>query len=178
MVYEKKFEEALRPSDPKKRIAKGNDYHWKFDVKTQEWEMPDLQRMFLEEWCLVWPRLMTQREWAEEHDVRVETVTRWKRDPRFENEWKKRADQEHTNPDFYEPVINKLRATILKGSQDELTREQLSSIKLFFSAIKDMNPNMDRESVVKDDALNEIMEEELAGMLQGGANASEEESSS
>ena len=166
MNIDDRMDEAKRPDDSLSRKSTAREYRWDWDKDRGEWIMPELQRKFLEEFCMVWPRPDTQLNWAKEHGVNNVTVSRWKKDPRFINEWHRLSDQSHAHPEFWKPVIDRLRETALKNPAEDMNATQVRAAKLFFDTLEKITPDEDREREVRDDRLEEIMDEELEAMME------------
>jgi hypothetical protein len=66
---------------------------------------PVLCERFLEEWCLEFPRLETQKEWAELNGVTPRTLNNWLRDTRFLRLWRERSDASFASPEYTSPMI-------------------------------------------------------------------------
>ncbi len=167
MNIDDRMEEAGRPEDPAARVSNHRDYEWSWDKDEGRWIMPDLQRKFLEEYCMVWPRPCTQVEWAKEHGIHSVSLTRWKRDPRFVNEFHRLADQSHAHPDFWKPVIERLRDTALANPEEEMNNTQVKAARDFFHILKQITPTEPAEQEVVDPRLNEILDAETAAIAEG-----------
>lgn len=94
----------------------GGGKGWKTDDASGEKVMPDLWRDFLD-WLLLGPdrQPLTQREWAQEHELHEDSLRRWKRDPRFIREWDRRASEVNVSPERVQGVVDALWARAAEG---------------------------------------------------------------
>lgn len=76
------------------------------------------------EWLVspTWERTpKTQVEWARNHDVNAETVSRWKRDPRVKRQLEKRCDELNLSVDRIQEVINSVFKAATQGDMKAAT---------------------------------------------------------
>jgi len=136
----------------------GGGKGWKTDDASGEKVMPDLWSDFLD-WLLLGPdrQPLTQREWAQEHELHEDSLRRWKRDPRFTREWDRRAAELNIHPERTQSVIDALHAQAVAGS--------VNAASLYLQYIEKFTPR--RSVVLEDRAASGLSDLELADELEG-----------
>lgn len=68
------------------------------------------------DWFFGEPRIpKTQQEWAVQHDLHPDTITRWKRDPDFRDLWERRAREQNISVERVQGVVDSLYASAKQG---------------------------------------------------------------
>ena len=145
-------------------------------------KMPEKQERFMLEWCMVYPRPMTQLQWAEENGVSVRTVQNWLSDPRFKQAWREAADNAYASPEWTQPVVAEtyrlaLNAPDKEGRREATYSEQLKAIDQFARFVNMTTPTEVRHTVVPaDQQLAAMSESDLLAIASGiGADVIEVE---
>lgn len=90
------------------KMRRGYEMRWKKD-NYGNWKPPELVDRFLEEVCLQPPLTRpTQADWAEANGVAERTVSMWKRDQRFLDEWTRRMSLTWAHPSNVGRIIDNL----------------------------------------------------------------------
>lgn len=125
---------------------------------------PPLQRKFLEEWCLVWPRPCSQAEWARAHGVPAGTVRRWKTDPRFRAVWQARAEEEHLSPEFINPVISEMHR--IATDPNARPADKIKAGQVLLQMTERLSPPKVRVEVTRDESVEKLSDEEILRLLE------------
>jgi hypothetical protein len=91
---------------------------WLYDLDEEVWQVPKPQAAYIE-WLLTpeWlrePRLV--REFAEEVGVHIQTLYKWRKDKRFRDAMKRRADELNSDIAETQDVLNSLKAAAKLGN--------------------------------------------------------------
>lgn len=90
------------------RMRRGYELRWKKDSYGR-WHPPELVDKFLEEVILQPPLTRpTQADWAEANGVAERTLSMWKKDQRFIDEWTRRMSMTWTHPENVGRIIENL----------------------------------------------------------------------
>lgn len=128
----------------------GGGKGWSLAVDGTE-VMPDLQSEFLD-WLLSDPKDPARTEdWALAHDVHKDTVRRWKRDPRFQAEWERRAREKNVSVDRVQDVVDALHRRAVGGD--------VKAASLYLQYVDRFLPK--RKVVVEGRDTSELSDEEL-----------------
>lgn len=103
---------------------------------------PAKVELFLEEWCLQWPRVETQTEWAERNGVTPRTLNNWLRDERFLRLWRERADQSYASPEMTSPLIAKTYEVALNASGEATVAESLKATEVYAKFVNMVSPTV------------------------------------
>ena len=95
----------------------GGGKGWLTDPESGQKVMPEVWASFLD-WLLQGRERdpKWQYEWAEANGVHVDSVRRWKRDPRFIREWDRRCAELNIHPERTQGVIDSLHQAAVGGS--------------------------------------------------------------
>ena len=95
--------------------SNGGGKGWNWDNQSNSWSMPQVQSEFLD-WLLSDPKEPATRQgWADLHGVHVDSLKRWKRDKRFQEEWERRAREKNISVDRVQSVVDSLHAAAING---------------------------------------------------------------
>lgn len=134
-------------------MQNGGGKGWKYDPEEGGKVMPEGWAEFLD-WLLSDPRIpATQYEWAEEHDMHPDSLTRIKRDPRFIKEWEKRAAEKNISVDRVQRVVDALFQQATIGGD-------VKAAQLYLQYIDRFTPKS--RVVIEDRTLSDMSDEELA----------------
>ena len=136
----------------------GGGKGWQWDEESGEKVMPPLWQELLD-WLLRGPdrRPRTQRDWADEHDIHEDSLSRIKRDHRFIKEWDRKAAELNINPERVQSVIDSLW---LRASEGDV-----KAASLYLQYIEKFTPR--RKLVIDDERdIASFTDEELASALE------------
>jgi hypothetical protein len=123
--------------------------------------MPARQREFLD-WLLTAPaerQPPSQAKWAQAHMTSEETVRSWKRDPRFKEEWRRRADETVVSTERISALLDTLWQ---KGKEGDVQ----AATKYLDWAAKLLPP----KGVADDESVKHLSDEELVEQLKHELN--------
>lgn len=128
--------------------------HIKFDSAAREWVLDPLVVEFLEFW--VDPeRSMSKQAWAKEHQVSVDTIKRWQREPVFQRRLQERLAELNVNPDRIQAVVDTLHRNAVGGD--------VRSAELYLKYVDRLQP---ATVVVTDRRPSELSDAELVAALE------------
>jgi hypothetical protein len=132
-------------------MQNGGGKGWQWDPESGQKVMPDLWVELLE-WLLSDPRHpATQAEWAEEHGLHPDSITRIKRDPRFVKEWERKAAEKNISVDRVQGVVDSLHKQAMAGD--------VKAASLYLQYIDRFTPKS--RVVIEDKSLKDLSDEEL-----------------
>lgn len=100
----------------------------------------------------------TQNEFARKLGVNGGTLTKWKKDPFFRDEWEKRLAELNVSPDRIQNVVDQLYRAAVSDPTGKAALSYLAYIDRYTPA---------KKIVVEDRAVKDLTDDELAEQLEG-----------
>lgn len=158
--------------DTMARSGNNDDQKW-VQLPDGSWEMPPLQRKYLEEMCAtLMPRYDTEGEWARENNVVTRTTRRWRADPRFREEWERLSAETYATQEFIEPIIRNMhrQATTGTGSQ------AVKAAEILLKYTERMRPDRLELALAPSDEISKMSDDEVRRLALGEPEVLELES--
>ena len=96
----------------------------------------------------------SQAQWAREHEIRADTVRTWKKDPRFKDEWRRRADETVVSTERISAVMDAMWQQACIGNVQAATLYMNHAARL-----------LPPKEVAEDEEFKHLSDEELVDFL-------------